>query len=209
MVGTYLAYCKILPLSIEFLKSAAFKPEGVDFLLDYRKSLAFISQMMIAFLALFQLPLVLLILMALDVVKRQTLLRFSRYIIVLIFVLAALLTPPRRRLAAGLGGALDSALLRDYLDCEDLRLRQSRRRVIGPAVQSRASRCRGPAPGIVFRPCPAAVSWPLPISVSIVCKEEHEDAGHHRDSGYRRGGGPAFRSGADPEICQEYRQGQA
>jgi sec-independent protein translocase protein TatC len=94
MVGTYLAYCKILPLSIEFLKSAAFKPEGVDFLLDYRKSLAFISQMMIAFLALFQLPLVLLILMALDVVKRQTLLRFSRYIIVLIFVLAALLTPP-------------------------------------------------------------------------------------------------------------------
>jgi sec-independent protein translocase protein TatC len=41
--------------------------------------------------------------MALDVVKRQTLLRFSRYIIVLIFVLAALLTPPDIVSQLGLG----------------------------------------------------------------------------------------------------------
>ena len=45
-------------------------------------------------LLLFQVPVLLEILMALDVVKRRTLFRASRVTVLLTFVIAALLTPP-------------------------------------------------------------------------------------------------------------------
>ena len=58
------------------------------------KNLMFAAKMVLAFAVLFQLPLVLVVLMAFDIVKRATLLKFSRYFIVLIFVVSAIMTPP-------------------------------------------------------------------------------------------------------------------
>jgi sec-independent protein translocase protein TatC len=94
MMGGYIGYFQILPLSIKFLKGPDFVPAEVVTQLHFQESLGFVFQIMLAFIALFQLPLVLLILMALGLVKRRWLLRASRYVLVVIFILSAVLTPP-------------------------------------------------------------------------------------------------------------------
>ena len=94
LAGSYLAYFQILPLSIKFLKNSSFFPGHVNIWLDYRKSITFVFQLLLSFLALFQLPLVLLILMKFNIIKRAWLLQSSRYIIILIFIFSAILTPP-------------------------------------------------------------------------------------------------------------------
>lgn len=105
-LGVYMGYWQILPLSIAFLKSTALRPDGVELLLSYQESLSFVTQLMVAFLALFQLPLVLIVLMAMNVVRRRDLLNWARYIIILIFFVAAVLTPPDVVSQLGLAGPL-------------------------------------------------------------------------------------------------------
>lgn len=92
IAGAWLAYFHVLPTAVSFL--ANFKPDAVVNLLDYRKSVLFVFQLVLAFVVLFQSPLVLLILMHFNIVKRSWLLSMSRYIIVGIFLLSALVTPP-------------------------------------------------------------------------------------------------------------------
>ena len=93
-IGSYLAYFQILPLSIRFLKSSSFFPTDVSIWLDYKQSLTFVFQLLFSFLALFQLPLVLLILMKFNIIGRNWLFQSARYVIILIFVVCAILTPP-------------------------------------------------------------------------------------------------------------------
>ncbi len=94
LIGGYLAYFQILPLSFQFLKNPAFVPEGAGTLLGYQKNLLFALRLLFAFIILFQLPLVMILLMAMNLVDRRQMLKSSRYVIVLIFLLSALLTPP-------------------------------------------------------------------------------------------------------------------
>ncbi|MFT5123096.1 MAG: sec-independent protein translocase protein TatC [Verrucomicrobiales bacterium] len=92
LLGGYLAYFQVLELAVFFL--AKFVPEGVATLLNYEKTIKFVFQLIFAFVVLFQIPLVLLILMAMNLVKRSTLLGGGRYFIVGIFVVSAVATPP-------------------------------------------------------------------------------------------------------------------
>jgi sec-independent protein translocase protein TatC len=92
--GVAMAYFVVLPLALQFLLSKELMPIGVDPIIDYQKNIMFAAKMVLAFAVLFQLPLVLVVLMAFDIVKRATLLKFSRYFIVLIFVVSAIMTPP-------------------------------------------------------------------------------------------------------------------
>ncbi len=92
--GGYTAYFQILPISLKFLKSGSFIPANVMVWLDYKESLSFVVQIVLAFLALFQLPLVLLVLMILNVIDRRWLLKSSRYFIVIILLVSAFITPP-------------------------------------------------------------------------------------------------------------------
>ncbi len=92
--GGYIAYFQILPLSISFLKSTAFVPDNVTLWLNFRESLMFVFQLVLSFLALFQIPLVLLVLMMLNVIKRRWLLHSARYFIIVIFLVSAIITPP-------------------------------------------------------------------------------------------------------------------
>ena len=101
--GSYMAYFQVLPLSIRFLKNSTLFPNHVTIWLDYRQSLTFVFQLLLSFLALFQLPLVLLILMKFNLVQRAWLLQSSRYVIILIFVVSAILTPPDIVSQLGLG----------------------------------------------------------------------------------------------------------
>ncbi len=94
LCGVYTAYFQILPISIRFLQGSSFVPENVVLWLNYRESLLFVFQLVLAFVALFQLPLVLLLLMMLNVVDRESLHKSSRYFIILIFLTSAMVTPP-------------------------------------------------------------------------------------------------------------------
>ncbi len=92
--GAYMGYYQILPYSIRFLKNSSFMPDSVFLWLNYNESLMFVLQLMLAFIVLFQLPMVLLILMKLNLISRRGLLQSARFVIVTIFIIAAILTPP-------------------------------------------------------------------------------------------------------------------
>jgi sec-independent protein translocase protein TatC len=89
-----IGYYQILPLSIKFLVSDELRPEGVDTMLRFQDAVSFVVQLMFAFVLLFQLPLLMLVLMACNVVSRRFFLKFGRYFIIVIFILAAIFSPP-------------------------------------------------------------------------------------------------------------------
>jgi sec-independent protein translocase protein TatC len=92
--SVYYGYFKIIPISIKFLSGAVFIPSRVGMLLNYGRNVFYIFQFLLITLVLFQMPVVLEILMIMNVLSRKTLLHSSRYIIIAIFILSAILTPP-------------------------------------------------------------------------------------------------------------------
>lgn len=92
--GFYYAYTQILPISIEFLTGSDFIPERVGVLLNYASNVDFVLQLLLIAVLLFQLPVVMVMLMRLGVLTRKAALRASRYVIIGILLLSAILTPP-------------------------------------------------------------------------------------------------------------------
>ncbi len=92
--SVYYGYFMIIPISINFLSGSVFIPARVGMLLNYGKNIFYIFQFLLGTLILFQLPIVLEILMIMNVLTRKALLKSSRYLIIGIFVISALLTPP-------------------------------------------------------------------------------------------------------------------
>jgi sec-independent protein translocase protein TatC len=92
--GFSYAYTQIIPLSIGFLTSGEFVPDRVGVLLNYASNVNFVLQLLLIAVLLFQLPVVMVTLMRLRVLSRRAALRASRYVIVAILLLSAILTPP-------------------------------------------------------------------------------------------------------------------
>jgi sec-independent protein translocase protein TatC len=90
----YYSYYNIIPISVRFLTSRNFIPNQVGLLLNYNKNIFYILQFIFIALVIFQTPILLELLLVTNVIKRKTLLKFSRYVMVGIFILSALLTPP-------------------------------------------------------------------------------------------------------------------
>jgi len=90
----YMGYVQILPVSIQFLTSSKFIPEQVGLLLNYTHSVGYILNFLLYAMLAFQLPLVLGVLLYFNVVRRRPLFRGGRYVIVAVFVLSAIVTPP-------------------------------------------------------------------------------------------------------------------
>lgn len=88
------SYFNIIPLSVSFLTGAGFVPEDVGLLLNYSTNIFYVLQFLLICVLLFQLPIVLIALMALGTFSRRTLWRSMRYIVAGTFLLAAILTPP-------------------------------------------------------------------------------------------------------------------
>lgn len=82
----------LLPLVIAFLLS--FSGEDISAQLSVAYYVSFCIRMMIAFGVVFQLPTVVVFLTQLGLLSSRTLTRYFRYAVVLIFVVAAILTPP-------------------------------------------------------------------------------------------------------------------
>jgi sec-independent protein translocase protein TatC len=82
----------ILPLVIDFLLS--FSSEDITAQLSVGYYVSFCIRMMIAFGVVFQLPMVVIFLVQLELLSSRTLIKHFRYAVVLAFVVAAVLTPP-------------------------------------------------------------------------------------------------------------------
>jgi sec-independent protein translocase protein TatC len=92
--GVYLAYFKLVPLVITFLANPYFVPRPVGFLLNYQTNIFYIFSFILWAALALQVPLIMEILLVMNILKRRQVWKASRYIIVAIFILAALITPP-------------------------------------------------------------------------------------------------------------------
>ena len=91
-VGCLFAYALVLPLVFGFLTSIT--PEGVAMMTDISRYLDFVLVMFLAFGACFEVPVAVVILVALGWVTTDQLRAARSYVIVGAFALAAILTPP-------------------------------------------------------------------------------------------------------------------
>lgn len=95
VVGSFLySYYTILPVSIAFLTGKGFIPENTGMLLSFGSNIFYILQVMLVGIIVFQLPIIVEILLILNVVKRASLLKMGKYLVVLFFLLSAIVTPP-------------------------------------------------------------------------------------------------------------------
>jgi len=91
--GAYLAYFRIVPFSIRFLTNSIFIPKNVGILLNYQQSISYVLSFLLWAIITFQIPLILEILLALRLLKRKAVFRSSRFVVVGIVVLSAVVTP--------------------------------------------------------------------------------------------------------------------
>jgi len=92
LCGSALAFRGVLPLAIKFLLS--FSRQNITPLITLDSYISFLGKMITAFGLMFQLPLVVLLLAKLGIVSPEFMKKARKYAIVVIFVVAAILTPP-------------------------------------------------------------------------------------------------------------------
>ena len=89
-----ITYGYLIPFSIQFLTSNDLIPTNVQVMLQFKDNLQTVLNMILMGILVFQFPIVLELLMFLNLVKRKTLIKNTRYFVVLIFIIAAAVTPP-------------------------------------------------------------------------------------------------------------------
>ncbi len=94
VLGSYIAYFRIVPLAIGFLTNPYFIPKNVGYLLNYQTNIFYVFSFILWSVVALQLPLVLEILLMMNILKRKAVFRASRFVIVGVFVLSAIITPP-------------------------------------------------------------------------------------------------------------------
>ncbi len=94
LLGIYVVYFNLLPYSAQFLINRDFIPQNVGVLLNYTQNMFYIFNFLVYSILLFQFPIILTLLLYLNIVSRKSLWKSSRYAVVFIFVVAAVVTPP-------------------------------------------------------------------------------------------------------------------
>lgn len=92
--GFYIAYFYVVPFSLSFLTSSYFVPKNVDILLNLKENIFYVFNLIVFMMLVFQFPILLETCLYLNLVKRRTLLKASRFIVIAILILSAILTPP-------------------------------------------------------------------------------------------------------------------
>lgn len=90
--GCAFTYFLLLPVMFAYLNSTA--PEGVAMMTDIGKYLDFVLVLLLAGGASFEVPIAVLVAVLLDWVKVEQLVEWRGYVVVAIFILAAIITPP-------------------------------------------------------------------------------------------------------------------
>lgn len=91
VAGVALAFFGVLPVGVKYL--LAYGTENIQPMISIDSYLSFVTTLLLAFGAIFQLPLVILFLTKVGLVTPDWLAAKRRYAIVLIFIIAAILTP--------------------------------------------------------------------------------------------------------------------
>jgi sec-independent protein translocase protein TatC len=91
-VGVVFAYIVVFPLMFSYLVGTA--PEGVKYIPDMTSYLDFVLTMFFAFGIAFEVPVAVVLLVLTGIVKVESMSKHRGYVIIGIFVVAAILTPP-------------------------------------------------------------------------------------------------------------------
>lgn len=91
-VGMSFAYFLVFPTVFKFMANIA--PEGVAWMTDIEKYLSFVLSTFLAFGVTFEVPVVVVVLVKMNIVALETLKEWRSYMIVAAFVIAAIFTPP-------------------------------------------------------------------------------------------------------------------
>ncbi|CAK8163220.1 Sec-independent protein translocase protein TatC [Candidatus Xenohaliotis californiensis] len=94
LLGALLAYCGIMPIAWHFLTSFADKNNKIIFLPKIDEYLSLAMSLIFGFGAAFQMPLLLSIMSKANIINANWLRKKRRIAIILIFLIAAILTPP-------------------------------------------------------------------------------------------------------------------
>jgi sec-independent protein translocase protein TatC len=94
VLGAYISYFKIVPLAIGFLTDPYFVPKGVGYLLNYQDDIFYVFDFILWSVVALQSPIVMELLLQMNILKRKQVFLASRYIVVGIFIVAAIITPP-------------------------------------------------------------------------------------------------------------------
>jgi sec-independent protein translocase protein TatC len=92
LLGTFFAYSVVCPLGFKFL--LGFAAHDIQPMLAIKEYFSFSTKLLLAFGFVFQLPLFIVFLSKAGIITPQTLSRQRKYVILLIFAVAAFLTPP-------------------------------------------------------------------------------------------------------------------
>ncbi len=92
VIGAVFAYVMVLPLMIKFF--VGFKIEGIMEMISFASYLALVLNTVITFGLIFEMPSIMMILTRLGIVKVSFLKKNRKYMILAIFIVAAVLTPP-------------------------------------------------------------------------------------------------------------------
>jgi len=90
--GAWFGYAIIFPVGFKFFVTA-FEGTGITFLPQMQDYLGFISKMLLVFGAIFELPVILILLARFGIVTSKMLNKSQRYVLVAIFLVAGVLTP--------------------------------------------------------------------------------------------------------------------
>lgn len=92
ILGAVFAYVVVLPLILEFFMG--FQVEGIEEMISFSSYLSLIVNTVLSFGLIFELPSIMVIMTRFGIVKVRFLRKNRKYIILVIFVVAAVLTPP-------------------------------------------------------------------------------------------------------------------
>ena len=94
IASTYMGYNIVFPYIIKFLTTSQFIPENINILLNFKQNMNYIISFLFAGILIFQTPILLEFLLAKNLVSRRYLLKNSRWFIVGIIIISAMITPP-------------------------------------------------------------------------------------------------------------------
>ncbi len=92
LIGCIFAYLTIIPITIEFFTQVSV--EQIAPLFSFDSYLSFISSLLFSFGLVFELPLLIVLLTQLNLITADTLKKYRKIVILVIFIVAAILTPP-------------------------------------------------------------------------------------------------------------------
>jgi len=92
ILGAVFAYMIVLPLILEFFMG--FQVEGIEEMISFNSYLSLVVNTVLSFGLIFELPSIMVIMTRFGIVRVSFLRKNRKYIILVIFVMAAVLTPP-------------------------------------------------------------------------------------------------------------------